>query len=433
MPSGTFFDDHGLPCRPKRQNVDLGDISRQYIFQEPAMSLPLCSHQICLVSAQTLPNYIGATLPDAAPQTVHLVVTERMKERADILENILKIKKCTVQKHFLSNTEPNELFELLCAIEENNTTTFSINVTGGTKLMALTAVDWASESDSKPYAFYVDTENNSILHIGGKWEKFPISKKLKVDEILLAGAGHKILSGDTTPMKKEERPAVQKLLQLFVQDNSALALFNKCASQARFSESNPDMQINYVEYPTSPGKGFVKALALAEELGKVTVHNDGLCYASEQCRFWCNGGWLEEYVKDTLFQLKNRKIIDDFSANVQLDYRTHVKGNDKDAPQNEIDAAFTACNRLFVMECKTSNLNKNGKVDTKAEEAIYKLDSLRKSLGGTFSEGMLVAIHPTRREDQNRCKELGIELVSGSRVLGLASVIEERIRNVAHV
>ncbi len=397
------------------------------------MSLPLFPHQICLVSAQTLPNYIGATLPEAAPQTVHLVVSEQMKNRADILENILRIKKCTVQKHFLASTDPNELFELLCSIEEKNSAGFSINVTGGTKLMALTAVDWASESDSKPYAFYVDTENNSILHIGGQWEKYPITRRLKVDEILLAGAGHRILAGDTSPMKKEERPVVQELLQLFIKDNQALALFNKCASQARFSESNPDMQMNYVEYPTSPGEGFGRALALAKQLGKVRVHNDGLCYASEQCRFWCNGGWLEEYVKDTLFQLKHKKIIDDFSANVQLDYRIHVKGNDKDAPQNEIDAAFTAYNRLFIMECKTSNLNRNGKVDTKAEEAIYKLDSLRKSLGGTFSGGMLVVIHPTRREDLNRCKELGIELVSGSRVLGLASVIEDRIRNVAHV
>ena len=54
------------------------------------MKFPKFTHHICLVSEQTLPNYLGTVMPDASPQTVHLVVTDRMKERANILEKALR-------------------------------------------------------------------------------------------------------------------------------------------------------------------------------------------------------------------------------------------------------------------------------------------------------------------------------------------------------
>ena len=95
---------------------------------------------------------------------------------------------------------------------------------------------------------------------------------------------------------------------------------------------------------------------------------------------------------------------------------------------NELDAAFTAANRFFVIECKTANLAKRDGFS----RAIYKLDSVRKNLGGVLSRGLIVSVHEPRSVDIKRCRDLHIELLYGSDVLKLEDNLKSWIRNVTH-
>ena len=170
-------------------------------------------------------------------------------------------------------------------------------------------------------------------------------------------------------------------------------------------------------------------MRIAAQLNMVKLSLKDITYVSEDARKWCNGGWLEEYVKSVLANMRGKKLIDDYAANIELDYRNHIKGAQKDAVQNEIDAAFSKNNQLYLIECKTSDLTKEGKFVSKAAEAIFKLNTLRRDLGGAFGRGMIVSVFEPREEDKERARELGLRLVFGTRLLGLEKEISQWISN----
>ena len=377
--------------------------------------------QICLVSEQTLPNYLGACLSDPMPRMVHLVVTERMKEKADILEQALKRKGCKVQQHSIPTAGHNEVFNCLCTISESIQGPIAINVTGGTKVMALMAVEWANMSELETFIFYMDTQQGQILHLAGDMESYPISCNLSIADILFAGSGHNIASKDKEAVTQERHSLLKELLELFLNNQTALKLFNLKAAEA--------LKCPCVSWPHEPPRAFEEAMRIAAQLGKVTLSLRDITYVSEEARKWCNGGWLEEYVKCVLAGMRGKKLIDDYAANIELDYRTPIKGTQKDSVQNEIDAAFSKDNQLYLIECKTSDLTRKGKATTMAADAIYKLDSLKKSLGGAFGRGMVVSVFEPREEDKKRAQELRLRLVCGTRLLGLEKEISQWIAN----
>lgn len=382
------------------------------------MSFPQYENQICLVSEQTLPNYLGAIVPNAFPKKIHLIVTERMKERADILEKSLRSRGYDVKQYPLIAPRPDAVQNVLDSILEKNGPEIAINVTGGTKIMALAAVDWAGIQDISPFLFYVDTDNKKILQIGGKMEQFDLPISLKIKELLKAGTGAAISTGGESALSAPQRDLLDHLVQTFLKNKTALELFNKCAKEAEKSL--------YSHMPYGDINELNEALAIAQRAGKLRITSGIISYSSEEARFWCNGGWLEEFVSSKLYRMKGLGIIDDWACNIEIfkDQKVPLK-NSSHAPQNELDAAFTAENRLFVIECKTANLAKVNGFST----ASYKLDSLRKNLGGVLSRGMIISVLAPRPTDIQRCKDLRIELLYGADVLKLEEKIKTWIQN----
>ena len=388
------------------------------------MSFPRHKHHICLVSEQTLPNYLGAIVPGAFPETLHLVVTSRMKERADILEKALQHRGYVVERYPLAATQPNEMMEVMESIYAKTGPDVAINVTGGTKIMALAAVDWAGIQDEHPFLFYVDTDNKKILQIGGRQEQFDMTTALKLKELLKAGAGVDINAPDGINLSSAERDILDRLAQTFLKNKNALGLFNKCAKEAEHTL--------YADMPYAKLSEFKSAIAIAQEAGKLHTTSNKINYESEKARFWCNGGWLEEFVKARLYRMKSLGLIDDWACNVKIfnEQKTAEKNiryaPDRQNEQNELDAAFTAANRFFVIECKTANLAKRDGFS----QASYKLDTLRRSLGGVLSRGMIISVFDPRPVDIRRCKDLRIELLYGADALKLEEKLKTWIQNV---
>ena len=84
--------------------------------------------------------------------------------------------------------------------------------------------------------------------------------------------------------------------------------------------------------------------------------------ATEAARSFANGGWIEHHVYQSVSQVTGDLAIRDKAANLQ------VLG-DSGQP-NEIDVAFMARNRLFMVECKTARMNHEG--DLKANDPLDK-------------------------------------------------------------
>lgn len=385
------------------------------------MNFPQYDHHICLVSEQTLPNYLGAVVPGAAPQNVHLVVTDRMKERAGILEKALRLRGYAVTQHTLASQEANDMIEVLDDIYEKTGSSVAINVTGGTKIMALNTVEWAGIQDNRPFLFYVDTDTKRILQIGGQGRQYEMTTALKLEELIRAGTGADISLQKNSCLEMKQRDILERLIQLFLKNGKALEMFNKYSKEAEYSLDTA--------MPSSCPQEFKQAVALAQEAGKLHIYSGKIKYESENARFWCNGGWLEEFVQSRLYRMKSLGLIEDWACNIEI-FKKQKSSTWKDNkklpnPQNEIDAAFTAENRLFVIECKTANLAKrNG-----FPPAIYKLDSLKKNIGGVFSRGMIVSVHKPRPEDVQRCEDLHIELLYGKDVPHLEEKLKNWIQN----
>jgi len=342
-----------------------------------------------------------------------------MKERADILQKALEARGCGVEQYGLAEPRPDAVMEVLDRIYEKTGADVAVNVTGGTKVMALTAVEWASIQDKPPFLFYVDTDSRQILQIGGQMGKCEMRTALKLKELLKAGAGADISIQKNASLGGKERDLLESLIQVFLKNKTALELFNKCSKEAERSL--------YADMPYGDIPEFRQAMSIAQEAGKLHVTSGKIKYESEEARFWCNGGWLEEFVKARLYKLKSLGLLDDWACNMEI-FKEQKEGRGSrfsPNPQNELDAAFTAANCFFAIECKTANLAKTGGFST----ASYKLDSLRKNLGGVLSRGMIVSVLEPRPADIQRCKDLRIELLYGADVLKLEDKIKSWIQN----
>lgn len=141
-----------------------------------------------------------------------------------------------------------------------------------------------------------------------------------------------------------------------------------------------------------------------EEAGVLMVTGDTLQFKSEADRSFACGGWLEQYMYDALTEAHGELGIRDKASNL-----TVVDGNDV---KNEIDVAFLARNRLFMIECKTARMDRPEA--PKANEALFKLSEISKRVGGLGARGMLAAYRPLRESERRLAEALNIQVICGS-------------------
>lgn len=156
-----------------------------------------------------------------------------------------------------------------------------------------------------------------------------------------------------------------------------------------------------------------------EKCGVATQTQAGVInISSEEKIFFCQGGWLEEYVYWTVKSLGIKGL--DLALNVSVQW----DGKGKKPTENEFDVLFTHSNRLHLISCKASNPERITATGTRATEALNELDTLSDRAGGLFGRPLLVSARRLSDFDRERAKKMRIELVDGQDVLHL----KERIR-----
>ena len=119
----------------------------------------------CLISDQAAPSLLPILDPDFKPKEAVFLVSDKMKSNAEALEKVFKEKNIKVTLVRIENIYDfhemeNCFIELIDQYEGKN---IALNVTGGTKLMAIVAQNTFAMG-GKPI-FYVDSDNNQILFI----------------------------------------------------------------------------------------------------------------------------------------------------------------------------------------------------------------------------------------------------------------------------
>ena len=113
-------------------------------------------NHICIMSEQNTAELLGALMPGSEKPKIHAIVSEKMKEKAAIFRAACEAMGLKCEFYDLGTNDAAEV-EKICegiraSVKYDN---IAVNITGGTKIMALGAYGWAARN--KIPAFYVDT------------------------------------------------------------------------------------------------------------------------------------------------------------------------------------------------------------------------------------------------------------------------------------
>jgi hypothetical protein len=372
---------------------------------------------VCLVSKQAMPNLLPVLDEAWRPGRVVLAASPQMRGAAQALERVIKGKGQKIGVEILDLPDAYDyaaLFDrFLNFLAEHEHEDVALNVSGGTKLMAVAAQEAFRVAD-KP-VIYVNVESDEVILIGKASRSQPLRASLTVRQTLEAhefGIEHQ----QQPQVTRDLRDACARIIDHVGSSGPALGQLNYIAAKAR-SAPRLRIQLNDAQFDS---RSLAQMIGLFVEAGQLVQEGKWLEFKDEAARQFVNGGWLELHAFQVLQDLRGSH--DRFSDVVMNMVAVHPDGTTR----NEADVAFLYRNTLHLIECKTANLAPEGiAVDDKATQAIYKLETLLK-LGGLRTRGMIVdyrgalSAHPPNLE---RARSAGIEVVSGKQLQNLKGIL----------
>ena len=366
---------------------------------------------ILLVSEQTVPNvqFLKWFFKNNR-ETVDIlfISTEKMenkKKSHDIIEAILlsethiaKWNKICVDENSLDDFE-NKVDSLL---SEWNHSAFAVNITGGTKIMSLSAYTYFQDKEN--CEIFYQPLNQPLQRLFPEHAEFGISELLNLKEYMTA---HGIVFSTTNKCVKEY-DYNKNVYESVIRDNRKLIsplveMQNNAYLKNIFKRKNSLnlKQVPDEKFTTQDGKLLDKNL-VCDVVSKFGFDIEN--FSNAELRY-ITGGWFEEFVYQKIkntFGLSDDKI----ALNVRIE-----KFNDK----NELDVIYIKDNCLHVIECKSFVDGKEGyKV---LNDALYKLQAIMKSKFGLNAKSYLYTkSNITKDSALNRAKEFGIEVVDGDKL-----------------
>lgn len=357
---------------------------------------------VLLVSAQAAPNLLPTLDPELRPREAVLVVSGKMQKRADHLERVLReagvrtTRVDVVNEHDLTSLE--EAF-LGIAEAKGDQERVALNLTGGTKLMALAALNVAGSAGWA--SFYVDVDTDQAIPLDKTQPTRSLAPTLGLSHYLQA-YGFRKEKLATPPLDVLADELMQTLVTQVGSLERPLGQLNWLAQEAEMGRRltvpmNSD-QLDSLSLTT--------LLRDFEDARLLQVQGETLRFANEAARSFTKGGWLERHVFRRVAALRDALGIRDQETNLQL--------VDDEEVRNELDVAFIARNRLFVIECKTARMD--GDRAPKANDSLFKLSEVCRRVGGLGTRAMLVSYRRLGDAERRLAGALGIEVVSGAEI-----------------
>ena len=370
--------------------------------------------QVCLVSAQPTPNLTPLLDPAFVPRRVVLLVSTDMRERAAWLADVVRQRGIAVEQLDIADAwDMQGVCDRLVAWldKQGDACSVALNVTGGTKPMAMAAQQAFAMAD-KP-VFYVHQGRDELLWLTPRLAPTRMANRLTLKPYLHAH-GWQVMDRPALPRSSD---AMRRLTdELVLQVGSlgpALGTLNWYAHQC---ESLGRLEIE-LEDRDHKNPGFMALVDKFAAAQACALHGGKLQFPNEASRFYCNGGWLEHHVAGLLNGLRQQGKIQDLAVNLKV--RSLNNDLNGDGGSNELDVAVLAHNRLHIIECKTSVFRERDS----AAPAVYKLDALAK-LGGLNTRGMLVSYRSLIDGDRQRARDLRIRTVVGSAIANLGQELQ---------
>jgi hypothetical protein len=319
---------------------------------------------------------------------VVLLVSGQMRNQARWLKRVFKRHglACTAwpaEAHPFDPRKMEEVFlDLLAELPTDRP--LLLNATGGTKIMALTAANVFAQFN-RGEIIYVDTARKRIIFLHPDRSRVcDLRPVLNVSDYLTSYGmlPKKPVSrwqrGDTIP---QFSPAARCLAKQAPDLDLFFGALNQAGRQvldsSRAGEKWPRSAMMRSRPFPAAGK-FAPVLEILTRENRVMVSGNLVTFPDENAARFLSGGWLEEYT----FTAACRAGADE----VVLSQSVEWESTGKREVRNEFDCLALKDNRLFLIECKTMNLD-----EEKGSDILYKLDSLTDSAVGVYGRGALVS------------------------------------------
>lgn len=273
---------------------------------------------ISIISDHLQPNFLLIKELERSGDKLVFVITEKMEAKADMLENALNREKDSIDRVRVFEDDFINITDRLSEKILDPDGEYLVNLTGGTKPMAITVYSFFKKLKSQFY--YIPIGKNRYRNMETNEEK-DITRSINLREYFaLYGLRFECNKGLTKKIKH------------------AKSTYERFRS-VDFDRDRIDL-FNVEKYDTPEDKRYY------------------------------GGGWFEEYCYDRLKQ--ENQLKDDCICLSAKIFR-----KDSERADNELDIVFIKDNALYVFECKVTL---NGLPRTKTGP-MYKLAAITKDLG----------------------------------------------------
>jgi len=370
---------------------------------------------VCLISDQPLPNLVPLLLEK--PQKTILLVSPEMRAQAERLERVVRPHGITLELREIPSAYDFSAIQRVCEeIIANcpNKESLTLNVTGGTKIAALAAFQSFYFKNCR--IVYLDSSNNKLLQLAPENDSISVRDNIVKARDCLIAYGMNPMQNNGTVHDARCRSCLGELTELLTRDHDLLSKLNSVISRCGNNPPFANIALNDL------GGGAEKLASLLEGCGMARrTSSSNLNIGSKEKIFFCQGGWLEEYVFHSVKKLALKGL--DAAINVKVEW----DGKGKRPTENEFDVLFTYCNRLHIISCKSSNPERKTSSGNRATEALNELDALADRAGGLFGRAMLVSARPLSVYDRERAKKMKIRLVQAEAIVHLTTDLQQWI------
>lgn len=366
---------------------------------------------ICLVSDQAAPNLQAGLARNLAIGSIVLVASDRMMDQASRLKSVFMEhgKKCRIE-HLNDPYDARALlalFDKLLKSEDRGS--LIVNVTGGTKLMALAAASVAR--DHKVRCLYVQQNNGKAQWLDSNKPPEDLDAHLSCHD-MLAAYGFQVVSRSKFEPGDVARSLADRLA-IQATRNKALICNLNTVTHVNKKPKHRDRRTEPFDISQTIGEIreiFTDAAAapLVEQVTETHVS-----FRSDYARSFFCGEWLEFAVENALRRLSGKYGLNDIQRGVNV--RT-----DAADVENELDVIFIRAGMLHVVECKTAKFG--GSSGPKAGDLIYKLADQRK-YGGLTTKRLLVSHHSLDTHAHKRADGAAIHVISGAELCELDAAL----------
>jgi hypothetical protein len=334
------------------------------------------THQIVLLGGQILPVYIGVI--EREPKVVHVLYTKETVRLKTLL-----IKHFSGVKVFDYQIDPydyNSIQETITNIVCNNEGfSFELNLTSGTKLMALASQQVFNTLDY--FSFYIDQKQNIIDLSDGS--KVKIKSLISTKTFLSLSNHNTFISSNLKSFNEEELKLANSIFELRKNKSGISELFKI------FRSSRVDSDSKNYSLPDSKYKVSWNGDILSVKAPRFSLHTKG----KNAFKILTTGLWWELIIG---------MAVNDWSSAKEILMSLTIKSNKNvNMDKNEIDILINTGQKMLFIECKSGVVSQSD---------INKMRVISKFYGGLGSKSILVSYYKPKDYLIEKCQDFGIEV-----------------------